>query len=64
MSNEKNDVVMLEQQQTRDDDIHKPVPIVSKIDYSGAHEARLLHHDAPDPSNSLHRKPIREKSHL
>jgi len=41
MGNEKNDVVMLEQTQTRDEDLMKPVPIVEKVDYSGAHEVRL-----------------------
>jgi hypothetical protein len=34
----KNDVVMLEQQVTRDEGILKPIPIVEKTDYSGAHE--------------------------
>jgi MFS family permease len=34
----KNDIVMLEQTQTRDDAPVKPVPIVGKVDYSGAYE--------------------------
>jgi hypothetical protein len=34
----KNEVVMLEQQVTRDEGILKPVPIVAKTDYSGAYE--------------------------
>jgi hypothetical protein len=39
MGNEnKNEVVMLEQQMTRDEGILKPVPIVAKTDYSGAYE--------------------------
>jgi hypothetical protein len=33
-----NEVVMLEQTQTRDDELRKPVPIVGKVDYSGAYE--------------------------
>ncbi|KAF1916730.1 major facilitator superfamily domain-containing protein [Ampelomyces quisqualis] len=34
----KNEVVMLEHQQTRDEGILKPVPIVQNTDYSGAYE--------------------------
>jgi hypothetical protein len=41
MGNEKNDVVMLEQQVTRDEGILKPIPIIEKTDYSGAYEVRL-----------------------
>jgi hypothetical protein len=41
MGNEKNDVVMLEHQVTRDEDILKPVPIIEKTDYSGAYEVSL-----------------------
>jgi hypothetical protein len=37
MSEKKNEVVMLEQQITRES-ILKPVPIVGKVDYSGAYE--------------------------
>jgi hypothetical protein len=37
--NEKNEVYMLEQQATQD--LEKPVPIVGKQDYSGAHEVRF-----------------------
>jgi hypothetical protein len=40
MANDKNEVVMLEQQVTRDEGILKPVPIVEKTDYSGAYEVR------------------------
>lgn len=35
---EKNEVLTLEQQQTNEPDYVKPVPIVEKQDYSGAHE--------------------------
>jgi hypothetical protein len=35
---DKNEVIMLEQQETRDEDILKPVPIIEKTDYSGAYE--------------------------
>ncbi|KAF2437594.1 MFS general substrate transporter [Karstenula rhodostoma CBS 690.94] len=35
---EKNEVLMLEQQMTNEPDFQKPVPIVGKQDYSGAHE--------------------------
>jgi hypothetical protein len=42
MGNEKTDVVMLEHQVTRDESILKPVPIIEKTDYSGAHEASPL----------------------
>lgn len=38
MINNKNETVMLEQQVTRDDAPVKPIPIVEKTDYSGAHE--------------------------
>jgi hypothetical protein len=38
MGNEKNEIVMLEQQETRDEGILKPLPIVEKTDYSGAYE--------------------------
>jgi hypothetical protein len=38
MSEKKNEVVMLEQQITREESILKPVPIVGKVDYSGAYE--------------------------
>lgn len=38
MPSEKNDVVMLEQSQTRDTEMLKSVPMVEKVDYSGAHE--------------------------
>lgn len=38
---EKNDVVMLEQQQTRESEILKPIPRIEKVDYSGAYEVRL-----------------------
>jgi hypothetical protein len=34
----KNEVVMLEQAMTRDEELLKPVPIVGKVDYSGAYE--------------------------
>ena len=34
----KNEIVMLEQTLTRDEELMKPVPIVGKVDYSGAHE--------------------------
>lgn len=37
-NSDKNEVVMLEQQMTRDEGILKPVPIVKKTDYSGAYE--------------------------
>ena len=42
MQDEKNEVYMLEQQQTNRSDFEKPAPIVGKQDYSGAHEVRLL----------------------
>ncbi|KAF1942018.1 MFS transporter [Clathrospora elynae] len=38
MDSKKSDVVMLEQMQTRDEEFMKPVPMVEKVDYSGAHE--------------------------
>lgn len=38
MIDNKNETVMLEQQMTRDDGPIKPIPIVEKTDYSGAHE--------------------------
>jgi len=41
MGNEKNEVIMLEQQETRDE-VLKPVPIVQKTDYSGAYEVYSL----------------------
>jgi hypothetical protein len=44
MANEKNEVVMLEQQVTRDEGILKPIPIVEKTDYSGAHEVCASFH--------------------
>ncbi|OWY57054.1 MFS general substrate transporter [Alternaria alternata] len=34
----KNEIVQLEQMQTRDEELMKPVPIVGKVDYSGAYE--------------------------
>jgi hypothetical protein len=34
----KSEIVMLEQTLTRDEELMKPVPIVGKVDYSGAHE--------------------------
>lgn len=34
----KDEVVMLEQTQTRDEELMKPIPMVGKVDYSGAHE--------------------------
>ena len=34
----KNEIVQLEQTQTRDEELMKPVPIVGKVDYSGAYE--------------------------
>jgi hypothetical protein len=34
----KNEIVQLEQTQTRDEELRKPVPIVGKVDYSGAYE--------------------------
>jgi len=37
-----NEVVMLEQQRTNDEEFHKPTPIVNKVDYSGAYEVGLL----------------------
>ena len=39
---EKNEVYMLEQQQTNRSDFEKPVPIVGKQDYSGAHEVCFI----------------------
>lgn len=42
MQDEKNEVYMLEQQQTNRSDFEKPAPIVGKQDYSGAHEVRPL----------------------
>jgi hypothetical protein len=41
----KNETVMLEQQITRDDGPIKPIPIVEKTDYSGAHEVESPHND-------------------
>jgi hypothetical protein len=38
MGNEKTEILTLEQQETRDEGILKPVPIVEKTDYSGAYE--------------------------
>lgn len=38
----KDEVLMLEQQQTRDSTIEKPIPRVEKQDYSGAHEASFV----------------------
>lgn len=35
---EKNDITMLERTRTAESDVLKPVPIVGKVDYSGAHE--------------------------
>jgi hypothetical protein len=39
-SENKNDIVMLEHQLTREESILKPVLIVGKTDYSGAYEVR------------------------
>ncbi|KAF1950354.1 MFS general substrate transporter [Byssothecium circinans] len=38
MAEPKSEIVMLEATRTNDDDFRKPVPIVEKQDYSGAHE--------------------------
>ena len=38
---EKNEVYMLEQQNTNEPEFLKPIPIVGKQDYSGAHEVCL-----------------------
>ena len=38
METKKNEVVTLEHTQTRDEELMKPIPIVSKVDYSGAYE--------------------------
>jgi hypothetical protein len=62
MSEKKNEVVMLEQQITREESILKPVPIVGKVDYSGAYEVF-----PPFPIVgillTLCRKPIHGRSH-
>ena len=38
MDSKKNEVITLEQTQTRDEELMKSVPIVGKVDYSGAYE--------------------------
>ena len=38
MEAKKNEVVTLEHTQTRDEELMKSVPIVGKVDYSGAYE--------------------------
>jgi hypothetical protein len=43
---EKNEVHMLENQTTNDPDFIKPVPIIGKQDYSGAHEVCLPAHSS------------------
>jgi hypothetical protein len=37
MNSKKDDVVMLEQTQTHDTELMKPIPRVGKVDYSGAY---------------------------
>lgn len=39
---EKNDVVMLEHQTTQDEGLLKPIPMIEKVNYSGAYEVRSL----------------------
>ena len=61
----ENEVIMLEQQRTNDEEFQKSTPIVNKVDYSGAYEVCPL----PCPNNeqsllTLHRKPTLEKSLL
>lgn len=36
-----NEVVMLEQQRTNDEELQKSTPIINKVDYSGAYEVCL-----------------------
>jgi hypothetical protein len=38
MGDNKNEVQMLERQETRDEGVLKPIPIIQKTDYSGAYE--------------------------
>lgn len=46
MIENKNESVMLEQTTTRDEGPIKPIPMVEKTDYSGAHEVCSAH-DSP-----------------
>ena len=43
----ENEVVMLEQQRTNDDEFQKSTPVIDKVDYSGAYEVCSL----PCPNN-------------
>ncbi|KAF2255310.1 hypothetical protein BU26DRAFT_515038 [Trematosphaeria pertusa] len=47
----KREVLVIERHPTND--IRKPIPVVERRDYSGAHEARPTHSPSSKPSNAV-----------